>query len=164
MSADAEIAVALLDPEAARDVAKLFVESAGDGGAVGWSEAGIRHALGAGGCGFVASAADGAIAGAILFLAAGDDMEVANVVVAPTARRQGVATRLIAAGVAAAGARAARRILLEVGVDNGAAAALYRRRGFVAIGRRPNYYRRAAGLVDAEVMALELDPKFKPFR
>lgn len=151
-----DFAIAALDRQAAAPVARLFGTAAADGGAAGWSEAGIRRAFDDGGYGFVARSARGDIVGAILFLSAGDDMEIANVAVAAAARRSGLGARLLDRGVAAAKARAAQRIVLEVAADNTVAATLYRGRGFRPVGRRPNYYKRPSGLIDAEVMALEL--------
>jgi ribosomal-protein-alanine N-acetyltransferase len=43
-------------------------------------------------------------------------------------------------------------MLLEVRPSNPGAQAMYRRRGFQPIGRRPDYYRTEAGREDAIVM------------
>jgi ribosomal-protein-alanine N-acetyltransferase len=63
---------------------------------------------------------------------------------------------LLAALVDEARRRGARALFLEVADDNTAARRLYAARGFVQVGRRANYYRRAAGLVDALVLRLLL--------
>jgi ribosomal-protein-alanine N-acetyltransferase len=85
------------------------------------------------------------------------ECEVISLGVVPERRRRGVGTALIAALIAAARGRGARSLVLEVAEDNIAAAALYAACGFVAIGRRPDYYRRFRQFVDALVLRLRLD-------
>jgi [ribosomal protein S18]-alanine N-acetyltransferase len=80
--------------------------------------------------------------------------EILTVGVVPEARRQGIATTLLADLIQAARARGAVEAFLEVRVDNAAAQGLYRREGFVEIGRRRGYY--DGGRVDAVVMRREL--------
>lgn len=77
------------------------------------------------------------------------EAEILTLAVAPAARRQGLARRLLAH---AAHRLAAERIFLEVAADNAAARALYRACGYVESGRRPAYYRRPEGAVDAVLM------------
>jgi ribosomal-protein-alanine N-acetyltransferase len=48
-------------------------------------------------------------------------------------------------------------MFLEVAVDNVAALALYRSRGFEAVGRRPGYYSRPDGPIDAMIMRVDLN-------
>lgn len=92
--------------------------------------------------------------GAASFCVVGDTAEVLRIVVAPDARRQGIAGRLLRLGLDWAEAAGADRMLLDVRDDNLAALALYRRTGFTPISRRPNYYPGH----DAVVMELELHP------
>lgn len=82
-----------------------------------------------------------------------DEGEILTLAVAPPWRRRGIGRRLLAAGLAEAGARGARRLLLEVAADNEAGLALYRSHGFTAVGRRPRYY----GETDAQLLARELE-------
>lgn len=63
-----------------------------------------------------------------------------RLVVAPTHRRQGVATGLMAAGVAAVRHLGARSVILEVGYRNEPAIALYQRLGFEQLAAREHYY------------------------
>jgi ribosomal-protein-alanine N-acetyltransferase len=65
----------------------------------------------------------------------GPQREILNVAVAPSFRRRGIATALIINELA----RPAE-IFLEVRESNVAAQDLYRKLGFVEIGRRPKYY------------------------
>lgn len=78
--------------------------------------------------------------GMILARVTEDEAEVLTLAVVPEARRQGVATALLAGAIAAAREQAARTMVLEVAIGNTAARALYQRAGFVEAGRRPRYY------------------------
>jgi ribosomal-protein-alanine N-acetyltransferase len=68
--------------------------------------------------------------------------EVANIAVAPWARGKGIGARLLDAALEEAARRAVEEVFLEVRDSNTAARALYASRGFAAVGRRRNYYRR----------------------
>jgi len=70
-----------------------------------------------------------------------EDAEIANLAVAPDWRARGVGGRLLDAAVAEAVTSGVRRLHLEVRESNRAAQLLYGSRGFVAVGRRKNYYR-----------------------
>jgi ribosomal-protein-alanine N-acetyltransferase len=73
--------------------------------------------------------------------------------VAPQYRRLGVGHRLLSAIEAAARSAEAKRLRLEVAVNNLPAQSFYTRLGFNAIGEIPNYY---AGNLDAIVMEKRL--------
>lgn len=87
----------------------------------------------------------------------GDDAEIMDVGVAKAFQRRGVASRLLARLIDSARGRGARRVLLEVAVNNNPAIALYRRFGFEPIGLRKRYYQPEG--IDAHVMALDLNPR-----
>jgi ribosomal-protein-alanine N-acetyltransferase len=70
-----------------------------------------------------------------------DEAHLANLAVAPGARRRGVAQRLVDDLAAEAVRRKARMIVLEVRRSNVAAQALYRRNGFYTTMIRREYYR-----------------------
>ncbi len=89
------------------------------------------------------------VGGFVLARVAADEAEILTLAVAPPARRQGRARRLLGAAVTEAGRRGARSMVLEVSVRNEAARALYARAGFAEVGRRPRYY---AGGVDALIL------------
>ena len=72
----------------------------------------------------------------------GDQAELANIAVAPGCRGRGVGSALLDAVLAAARERGAREVFLEVRESNQTARAMYERRGFQQIGRRPGYYQR----------------------
>lgn len=69
-----------------------------------------------------------------------DEGYISNVAVSPTARRRGIANRLMEALREEAERRKLRFLTLEVRESNEAAIALYRRHGYTLCGRRPNYY------------------------
>lgn len=69
-----------------------------------------------------------------------DEGFIANVAVAPDARRQGVARRLLAALDAYGREKALYRLTLEVRASNMAAIALYEGAGYVTDGVRPGFY------------------------
>lgn len=73
-------------------------------------------------------------------LVAADEAHILTVAVEPTARRGGVATRLVVEVLAAARELGATAATLEVRESNAAAEALYRRFGFESAGVRPGYY------------------------
>ena len=87
----------------------------------------------------------------------GKEAELLSMGVIPGFRRRGVARATMEELARQALRRGAREIFLEVGVDNPSALHLYRILGFVEVGRRKNYYRRAnRELVDALVMKVVL--------
>ncbi len=83
-----------------------------------------------------------------------DVADLNRVVVHPAHRREGIARRLIAAGMEWAEQFGARRVLLEVEERNSPAIRLYEDLGFMVLARRRNYY--GSGL-DALVMELPLE-------
>jgi ribosomal-protein-alanine N-acetyltransferase len=101
-----------------------------------------------------AEATDGALLGWAGVMVIATSAEILTVGVVPTARRGGIAVRLVAALLDEARARGADEVFLEVRVDNDPARALYLREGFLEVGRRPGYY--DGGRIDAVVMRREL--------
>ena len=96
-----------------------------------------------------------AAGGCVLARVAADEAEVLTLAVAPAARRQGLARRLLEGAVAEAGARGAASMVLEVATSNEAARALYAGFGFHEVGRRRGYY---AGGEDALILRAPIDP------
>jgi ribosomal-protein-alanine N-acetyltransferase len=84
------------------------------------------------------------------------EAELLTLAVAPEARRQGIARRLLAAFDARAHAAGAETAFLELSAANEAALAAYRGCGWQDAGRRRGYYRDEAGNpVDALVLRLQ---------
>ena len=100
----------------------------------------LGHALapggGAGASVFVSTAADRPVG--YLLAVDGEDVHVAELVVAPDHRRQGRADELL--GTLLAAVADGRRITLLVAPDNAPALSLYRSRGFERAGRREAFY------------------------
>jgi ribosomal-protein-alanine N-acetyltransferase len=82
-----------------------------------------------------------------------DDSELLSIGVAPDIRRTGLGTHLVRESMRRCRGAGARCMFLEVAVDNPGAQSLYAREGFVEVGRREDYYRRAGG---ARVAALTM--------
>ncbi len=78
--------------------------------------------------------------GLVLARCVGDEAEILSLAVAPAARRHGIGRTLLAGALAAAAARGARAVFLEVAATNAPARALYAGAGFTEIGRRRGYY------------------------
>jgi ribosomal-protein-alanine N-acetyltransferase len=89
---------------------------------------------------FVATAAEREPIGYALFLLAPAECELLRVAVSPSARRRGVARRLLASALDELAAAGHRRCHLEVRSGNSAAIALYRSLGFLAGAVRARYY------------------------
>ncbi len=85
---------------------------------------------------------------------AATECELLTLAVAPDCRRHGLGRALLRAVMAHAEAGGAVALFLEVKATNAEALALYRQAGFVAIGRRRQYY---ADAVDALVLRAPLD-------
>lgn len=96
--------------------------------------------------------------GFVLARAAAEDGEILSIGVHPDARGGGHGRRLVAAAERAAAALGATVLFLEVAEDNTPARALYKACGFDAVGRRPNYYRRADGRMAALILRREVNP------
>lgn len=88
-------------------------------------------------------------------LAAGEG-EILTVAVARAHRRQGLGWRLMDAVLRELHAERAEALFLEVDETNAAAIALYRRLGFIEVGKRPRYFQAADGATGALVMRRDL--------
>jgi len=91
-----------------------------------------------------------------LCLAGGGGADLVSIATATGSERRGLATRLLDHVLARLAEKGCEDICLEVAIDNVPALALYRRLGFIEVGRRTGYYRRPGGLVDALVMRCQL--------
>ncbi|HEY6439197.1 MAG TPA: GNAT family N-acetyltransferase [Acetobacteraceae bacterium] len=82
-----------------------------------------------------------------------DEAEVLTLAVAPLERRQGIATGLLRATTERVRAHGGTAMFLEVAIGNAPALALYRREGFIEVGRRRHYYSDSS---DALVLQMNL--------
>lgn len=101
----------------------------------------------------VARSPDGVIGYVIAWFVM-DEGEIANLAVAPSAHRRGVASALLDVIIGDARNSGLSRLFLEVRESNAAARALYAARGFKPLARRPRYYRKP--VEDAIVLRMEL--------
>ena len=100
---------------------------------------------------------DGADAGVALWRVTVDEAELLTIAVQADHRRRGVARALLDAVIERVRERGARKLFLEVGVDNPPARSLYAQAGFAEVGRRIGYYQRHQGFADALVLRLLLN-------
>lgn len=89
-------------------------------------------------------------------LAVGGQAEILSLGVMPGRRRCGFGSVILDAVCDEARLRGAEHIFLEVASDNKPALALYASRGFIMVGHRPNYYRRAERSSGALIMRAPL--------
>jgi ribosomal-protein-alanine acetyltransferase len=78
--------------------------------------------------------------GYVVAMVVADEGEIADLAVAPAARRRGIGGLLLDRVAGDAAQRGTRSLYLEVRESNSGARALYESRGFVAVGRRRGYY------------------------
>lgn len=90
---------------------------------------------------FLVAEQGGEVVGHAVLSIVGEDAELQRIATVAAQRRTGVATALLAAATATAGAEGAVRLLLEVREDNRPALAFYAREAFAEIARRERYYR-----------------------
>ena len=94
--------------------------------------------------------------GSVVAMVAGPEAEIADLAVAPAARRRGVGRALIDRLLSDLVGEGVLAVFLEVRESNRAARALYESRAFQGIGRRRGYYR--LPLEDALLLKRELGP------
>lgn len=124
-----------------------------------WTRGNFVDSLVAGHLAEVLRAADGTLVGYWLAMPGVDEMHLLNLAVAPEHQHLGHARRMLDALVERCRALGALALWLEVRESNARAQALYRRYGFVVVGRRRGYYPAAQGRrEDAVVMSLAIAP------
>ena len=96
------------------------------------------------------------VLGYVVALVVGPEAEIADLAVAPEARRQGIGRALLSGALAELRAAAVRTVYLEVRESNQGARTLYEAYGFESVGRRRGYYR--SPVEDALVLRHEFDP------
>ncbi len=89
---------------------------------------------------FLVMERDGELLGYIGMMYILDEGYISNVAVSPTARRQGIGSKLIEALLQRAEALELSFVTLEVRESNEPARKLYGKHGFQDVGRRKNYY------------------------
>jgi ribosomal protein S18 acetylase RimI-like enzyme len=92
-----------------------------------------------------------AVLGYVVLMTAGDVADLNRIAVRPGHQRQGLASRLLSAGIEQVRLTGVRRMLLEVGEGNEGAIAFYARAGFAEISRRERYYRDGSAAIVMEM-------------
>lgn len=90
---------------------------------------------------YLTALAEGVLCGIGCLYCVAGEAELQNLAVLPAYRRHGVAQAILAALFAEARERGCESVFLEVAAGNEAAQTLYRKNGFVPVGRRPGFYR-----------------------
>ena len=122
-----------------------------------WTRGNFVDSLAAGYTAWTLSGADGVLVGYCVAMMGVDEMHLLNITVAPAARRQGHARRLLAGLAQLCRERAAGRLWLEGRESNVEARGTYRHLGFAEVGRRKGYYPAPEGRrEDAIVMSLDI--------
>ena len=98
--------------------------------------------------------ADDSLLGYVVAITLAEEGEIANLAVAPTARRHGIGGLLLDRIVKETTAAGVSALYLEVRESNLAARALYHSRDFLPVGRRSGYYRQPSE--DALLLRLDL--------
>ncbi len=107
----------------------------------------------------VLKALDGAaLVGFAVLQFAADEAEILSIAVSGEARRQGVASSIMEASIAACQKKLISYIYLEVAEGNGAAQKLYEKFGFKLLAHRKNYYQ-AARSAPVTALIMRLDTK-----
>ena len=83
-----------------------------------------------------------------------DEGEILTLAVKPEARKKGLGRALMEQAQHLAWQAGAHSLFLEVAIDNQAALNLYKNLGYCRVGKRPGYYNRPGGAVDAVLMRL----------
>ncbi|MCL2091641.1 MAG: ribosomal protein S18-alanine N-acetyltransferase [Micrococcales bacterium] len=122
-------------------------------GSQAWSRAALAEELDGPGRTYLAAEVDGTLVGYAGLRFDGDDADVMTIGTQTAQQGRGVGRILLRALLDQARELGARRVFLEVRVDNAAAVHLYTSEGFHRIGRRRGYYQG----VDAWTMRLDLD-------
>lgn len=105
-----------------------------------WTDGVFRDELAAENRAYLAADEAGVIVGFGGVMVIGDEAHVTNLLVAPEARRRGIALGLVLGLIEAALGAGARHLTLEVRSRNEAARALYARLGLAPVGLRRDYY------------------------
>lgn len=135
--------IATASAEAAKALAQIHDLAFG---AAAWSLMQIQDSLAQPSTVTYAAYKESEIVGFIMLQESLEEAEVLTFAVAPTSQKKGIGEALLRHAIHNMRNKA---LFLEVAADNSAASNLYTKMRFVLMGRRPNYYKRGNGLVDA---------------
>jgi ribosomal-protein-alanine N-acetyltransferase len=120
-----------------------------------WTLGIFRDCLRAGYCCWVLSLGERVFGYGVTMVAV-EECHLLNVCIHPDWQGQGLGHKLVRRLLKLARQHGAESAFLEVRESNGTAQALYRRLGFVEVGRRRDYYPTQQGREDALVLSLAL--------
>lgn len=100
-------------------------------------------------------------AGFVLARLAADEAEILTIAVDTNLQRQGIGHRLMDATLRHLHGERAQALFLEVDEGNQAAIGLYKRLGFVTVGKRPGYYTSGTTRSSALTMRRDFDVKHR---
>ena len=123
-----------------QNVCQIAAVEAACFGAEAWSESLIQSEFASTLSTFVAYIVSNTVVGYVSFRAVLDEMQVGNVAVLPSYRRQGIARQLVQHAMALAKSKGCAVAELEVNTANVSAVALYQSCGFSVVSTRKNYY------------------------
>jgi ribosomal-protein-alanine N-acetyltransferase len=93
----------------------------------------------------------------LILASAARESHLLNIAIHPNSQGRGFGRSFLEFAISLATNEGSERLFLEVRPSNSSARALYQKRGFQFLGRRPNYYGRPAK-EDALVLSLEFIP------
>lgn len=131
-----ELTVRLMKPEDVPEVAKMEAEIF----SMPWSENSFLEEVERDDRIFVVAHVDDKLAGYVGIIPSFDEADIANVAVASSMRRCGIAERMLEIAMAWAREMGVKDFALEVRAGNVGAIALYGKLGFISEGIRKNYY------------------------
>ena len=150
-----EAASALIRPAGAFDIA-ILARLHAMSFAAAWPAEAIAKLLASPGTFALIAATSAEPVGFALVRVAADEAEILSLAVAPRHRGLGWGQALLAASLAESAKGGARRLFLEVAIDNSAARRLYAAAHFAEVGHRPGYYQGVDGPIAALVLARDL--------
>ncbi|MBT4357399.1 MAG: ribosomal protein S18-alanine N-acetyltransferase [Proteobacteria bacterium] len=95
--------------------------------------------------------------GYLILASAAQESHLLNIAIHPDSQGRGFGSSFLEFAISLAAKEGADRLFLEVRPSNSSARALYQKKDFRFLGRRPNYYGRPAK-EDALVLSLEFKP------
>ena len=127
-------------PATPADIPALLALERGSPTAAHWNDADYSQLFAKGTKHVTIVIGDDYVQGFIVGRDLGPEWEIENIVIAASAQRQGLGTRLVQGLQNQAQAQGAQAVFLEVRESNRAARGLYSKLGFVESGRRKSYY------------------------
>jgi tRNA threonylcarbamoyladenosine biosynthesis protein TsaB len=125
---------------------------------IAWREADIAELLASPGCVALLATSDDGPVGFLMYRAVADEAEIITLCVEPAYQRRGAGLQIVLAAQHLLKSYNISSLFLEVAADNKDALSLYKRAGFLEVGKRKAYYARKNGAAeDALIMRVQLN-------